>query len=226
MKHAVAASSLLAIAAASPQFGGGNHGPQNGGGDSNHGPGGNGGAWSGAPSCVSDIWGDLRNGDNNANDWSSYCTGDALNDLNSRVADSDCDDSDKEAVYQVIAQACANAGETPTASPQATFSATSGKPFPISGSNGGPWGGRHGDWTSKSSLWQSWTSAHPTPAVTDSAAWSSWSTAAKSDWSSWASANGVPVTALGGAGPFPFGGPGRFFQCGFPLNSALVVPLG
>lgn len=207
MKHAIAASSLLALAAASPQFGGGNHGGPNGD-DSNRGPGANGGgAWSGAPSCISDIWGDV--GKDNNNDWSSFCTGDALNDLNSRVADSDCDDSDKEAVYQVIAQACANAGQTPTASPQATFSATSGKPLPFSGSIGGPWGGKQGDWTSKSLQWQSWTSAYPTPTVTDSAAWSSWSSAAKSDWTSWASANGVPVTALGG-GAFPLGGPGRF----------------
>ena len=119
----------------------------------------------------------------------------------------------------------ANAGATATASQQATWSATSGKNIPTSGSwNGGPggpsgpWRGgskNGGDWTTNSN-WQSWTSAHPTPAVTDAAAWSSWASSASwptasSDWSSWASAKGLPSAAISGGGfPFAFGGPGPF----------------
>lgn len=209
MKHAVAASSFLALAAASPQFGGGNQGPNgNHGGPNGGGYAGNaGGDWSSAPSCVSSCWQDLRNSNTDANDWSSFCTGDQLNTLNDCIANSDCDQTDKDATYQVIAQACANAGQSVSASPEATFSATSGKPsVPFSA---GPWGrfgngNGKGDWTTNSD-WQSWTSAHPTPTVTDSAAWNSWASSAKSDWSSWASVNGVPAASRGG---FPFGGPG------------------
>jgi len=219
MKYAIAASSLAAatLAAASPQFGNGigNHGP---GGNANNGDSSNwGGSWSGAPSCVSSCWQDLR-GDSTS--YSDFCTGDALNTLNSCIASSDCSDDDKESTYQVIAQGCANAGQTPTASQQATFSATSGKntPTPVAdGGNGGPWrggpgqGSKSGDWTTNSD-WQSWTSAHPTPTVTDSAAWSSWASSAgwptaSADWSSWASAKGWPA---GGAFPGAWGGPGPF----------------
>lgn len=220
MKYAIAASSLAAatLAAASPQFGNGNHGP---GGNGNNG--GNWGGWSGAPSCVSSCWQDLR-GDSTS--YSDFCTGDKLNTLNSCIADSNCSDDDKESTYQVIAQGCANAGATPTASQQATFSATSGKNTPTSGGPwngnggpGGPWRGGQGsktggDWTTNSN-WQSWTSAHPTPTVTDSAAWSSWYASAgwptaSSDWSSWASAKGWPTSVAGGPFPFAWGGPGPF----------------
>ena len=209
MKYSIAASSLAAatLAAASPQFGGGNRGNPNGD-NANMVNGGN-NNWNGAPSCVSSCWQDLR-GD--SNDYSDFCTGDKLNTLNSCIADSDCDQSDKDATYQVIAQGCANAGQTVTASPQATFSATSGKNLPTPG-GAGPWQGRGGDWTTNSE-WQSWTSAHPTPAVTDAAAWSSWASSASwptasSDWSSWASAKGLPSAVISGGGfPFAFGGPG------------------
>jgi hypothetical protein len=230
MKYAIAASSLAAatLAAASPQFGNGNHGPNGNNGANNWG-----GSWSGAPSCVSSCWQDLR-GDSTS--YSDFCTGDKLNTLNSCIASSDCSDADRESTYQVIAQGCANAGQTPTASQQATFSATSGKNIPTSGpwsggvgGPGGPWGGQGsktgGDWTTNSN-WQSWTSAHPTPTVTDSAAWSSWYASAgwptaSSDWSSWASAKGWPTSAVAG-GPFPFawGGPGPFFRS---LFSSSVV---
>lgn len=223
MKYAIAASSLAAatLAAASPQFGNGNHGPGGNGNNGNNG--GNWGGWSGAPSCVSSCWQDLR-GDSTS--YSDFCTGDKLNTLNSCIADSDCSDDDKESTYQVIAQGCANAGATPTASQQATFSATSGKNIPTSGGPwngnggpGGPWRGGQGsknggDWTTNSN-WQSWTSAHPTPTVTDSAAWSSWYASAgwptaSSDWSSWASAKGWPTSVAGGPFPFAWGGPGPF----------------
>lgn len=227
MKYAIAASSLAAasLAAASPQFGGGNRaGPGNG---ENGGPGGDGG-WNGAPSCVSDCWQDLR-GDYGS--FSDFCTGDTLNTLNSCIADSDCSDSDKDSTYQAIAQGCANAGQSVTASPQATFSATSGKNLPSPGFGepgaGGPWRGqgKGGDWTTNSD-WQSWTSAHPTPTVTDFAAWSSWASdagwpTASSDWSSWASAKGLP-TQSGGGFPFPFafGGPGPFSSVVYCLSFA------
>jgi hypothetical protein len=214
MKYAIAASSLAAasLAAASPQFGGGNHGPNGNGNNGNY------GAWSGAPSCVSSCWQDLQGSD--ASSYTDFCTGDKLNTLNSCIASSDCSDADKESTYQIIAQGCANAGQTPTASQQATFSATSGKNIPTPGSGngigGGPWqggqGSKSGEWTTNSD-WQSWTSAHPTPTATDSAAWSSWYSSAgwptaSSDWSSWASAKGLPTSAgvpfgfVGGSGPF------------------------
>jgi hypothetical protein len=210
MKYSIAASSLAAatLAAASPQFNGGNRGNSNGD-NTDMVNGGNNNNWSGTPSCVSSCWQDLR-GD--SSDYSDFCTGDKLNTLNSCIASSDCDQSDKDATYQVIAQGCANAGQTVTASPQATFSATSGKNLPTPG---GPWHGKGGDWTTNSE-WQSWTSAHPTPAVTDAAAWSSWASSASwptasSEWSSWASAKGLPSAAIsGGAFPFAFGGPGPF----------------
>jgi hypothetical protein len=202
MKYAIAASSLAAasLAAASPQFGAnGNHGPPNG--DNN------GAAWSGAPSCVSSCW---QNMSGDASSYSDFCTGDKLDTLNSCIASSSCSDADKEATYQVIAQGCANAGQTPTASQQASFSATSGKNLPTSGA--GPWRGGQskGDWRTNAD-WQSWTSAHPTPTASDSAAWSSWYASAgwptaSSDWSSWASAKDFPTSV--GAG-FP-GGPGPF----------------
>jgi hypothetical protein len=226
MKYAIAASSLAAatLAAASPQFGGGNRGP---GGNGDNGDNGNWGGWNGAPSCVSSCWQDLR-GDSNS--YTDFCTGDKLNTLNSCIADSDCSDSDKESTYQVIAQGCANAGQTPTASQQATFSATSGKDIPTSGSGngyGGPWrggqGNKGGDWTTNSD-WQSWTSAHPTPTVTDSAAWSSWYSSAgwptaSSEWSSWVSAKGLPTSAVVGGGfPFAFGGPGPFSSVVYCLS--------
>ena len=228
MKYSIAASSLAAatLAAASPQFGGGNRGAPNGdnadmvnGGNNGNNNNNNNNNWNGAPSCVSSCWQDLR-GD--SNDYSDFCTGDKLNTLNSCIAASDCDQSDKDATYQVIAQGCANAGQTVTASPQATFSVTSGKNLPTpggagrpNGGQGGPWQGKGGDWTTNSD-WQSWTSAHPTPAVTDAAAWSSWASSASwptasSDWSSWASAKGLPSAAISGGGfPFAFGGPGPF----------------
>jgi hypothetical protein len=209
MKYSIAASSLAAatLAAASPQMGGGNRGNPTS--DNTNMINGDNSNWNGAPSCVSSCWQDLR-GD--SSDYSDFCTGDKLNTLNSCIADSDCDQSDKDATYQVIAQGCANAGQTVTASPQATFSATSGKNLPTPG---GPWQGKGGDWTTNSE-WQSWTSAHPTPAVTDAAAWSSWASSASwptasSEWSSWASAKGLPSAAIsGGAFPFAFGGPGPF----------------
>jgi hypothetical protein len=216
MRYSIAASSLAAVtlAAASPQFGGGNRGAPNGD-NTNMVDGGN-NNWTGAPSCVSSCWQDLS-GD--SKDLSSFCTGDTLNTLNKCIADSSCDQSDKDSTYQMIAQGCANAGQTVTASPQATFSATSGKNLPTPGGagkpNGGPggdWRGKGGEWTTNSE-WQSWTSAHPTPAVTDAAA-----------WSSWASAKGLPSAAIGGGGfPFAFGGPGPFSSLALLLSELALL---
>ena len=230
MKYSIAASSLAAatLAAASPQFGGGNRGAPNGdntdlvnGGNNN---------WNGAPTCVSSCWQDLR-GDSNS--FSDFCTGDKLNTLNSCIADSDCDQSDKDATYQAIAQGCANAGQTVTAFPQATFSATSGKNLPTPGGagrpNGNPWQDKGGDWTTNSE-WQSWTSAHPRPTVTDAAAWSSWASSASwptasSDWPSWASAKGLPSAAISAGGfPFAFGGPGPFSSVVSLLSDLASLP--
>jgi hypothetical protein len=232
MRYSIAASSLAAatLAAASPQFGGGNRGAPNGD-NTNMVDGGN-NNWNGAPSCVSSCWQDLS-GD--SKDLSSFCTGDTLNTLNKCIADSSCDQSDKDSTYQMIAQGCANAGQTVTASPQATFSATSGKNLPTPGGagkpNGGPggdWRGKGGEWTTNSE-WQSWTSAHPTPAATDAAAWSSWASSASwptasSDWSSWASAKGLPSAAIGGGGfPFAFGGPGPFSSLALLLSELALL---
>lgn len=213
MKSAIAFGSLTAasLAAAAPQNFGNHGGPQNGANGGFQGAG-----WSGAPSCVSSCWQDLGS---NGGSYSDFCTGDKLNTLNSCISSSDCSDDDKEATYQVIAQGCANAGQTPTASQQATFSATSGKDTP----SGGPWRGGQGkgDWTTNSN-WQSWASANPTPTVTDSAAWSSWASSAgwptaSSEWSSWASANGLPTSVAGGI-PFAFGGPGPFSSAVYCLS--------
>jgi hypothetical protein len=239
MKYSIAASSLAAatLAVASPQFGGGNRGAPNGdNADMVNGGNNNNNNWNGAPSCVSSCWQDLR-GD--SNDYSDFCSGDKLNTLNKCIADSDCEQSDKDATYQVIAQGCANAGQTVTASQQATWSATSGKNLPTPGGAGrpnggpggpgGPWQGKGGDWTTNSE-WQSWTSAHPTPSVTDAAAWSSWASSASwptgsSDWSSWASAKGLPSAAISGGGfPFAFGGPGPFSSVVLLLSDLAFQP--
>jgi hypothetical protein len=198
MKYAIVASSLAAatLATASSYNGGGQYrGPPQG---------------NGAPSCLDSCWNDLHN-DNN---YADFCNGADLDTLNSCIAASDCTDADKESTYQVIAQGCANAGQTPTASQQATFSVTSGKNSPtpgFSGNHGGPWrGAATSQWISNSD-WQSWTSAHPTPTVTDSSAWSSWASSAgwptaSTEWSSWASAQGFPTSLppfVGGGLGFP-----------------------
>ena len=117
MKNTVYAASLLStLAAAVPQ------GPPGGFGPNGIGP------FAAFPSCVSSCWEDVRNSASgcSAGDYSCLCTGDAITSANSCIDSSSCSDSEKSDSYQAIAQLCANSGATVTASPEATWSATSG----------------------------------------------------------------------------------------------------
>jgi len=75
--------------------------------------------------------------------WECVCTDSvALDTLNSCVATACSNNTGAEAIYAAIAQACANAGKTVTAAPEATFSATSGGsawPSGWSSWGGAPW---------------------------------------------------------------------------------------
>jgi len=109
------------------------------------------------PSCANDCANDA----DFYNDPSGFCADDSkISSANSCIAKSSCSDSDKSTIYQFIAQACANTGATITAGPEATFSPTSGGPWPT-GTDGwgswskGPWG-TNGPWGSNSD-WTTWT---------------------------------------------------------------------
>jgi hypothetical protein len=111
-----AASALLSLAAAQPQ------GPPHGG------PPGGLGPFAAFPSCVDSCWQDIRNSASgcSAGDYSCLCTDDVITKANSCIEQSSCSASDKSSVYEAIAQLCANSGATVTASPEATWSVTSG----------------------------------------------------------------------------------------------------
>lgn len=78
------------------------------------------------PSCLSNCWSDIGTSDW-TNGLSSLCgNATAVNAINSCISGSSCDNSDKEGTYQVLAQICANSGHALSASPEASFHATSG----------------------------------------------------------------------------------------------------
>ena len=138
MKHAVAASSLLALAAAVPQGGPpGGWGPGNGGAP---------GIFGNFPSCLDSCRNSIRSSCNSG-DWQScVCDSSTISTGNQCIDSSSCSDSEKSDSYQAIAQMCANAGATVTAKPEATWSATSGGsnwPASWTGSGGWSWGGHH-----------------------------------------------------------------------------------
>ncbi|KAF2460498.1 hypothetical protein BDY21DRAFT_335578 [Lineolata rhizophorae] len=122
--------------------------------------------WFNGPDCASDCW-DLWDDDDC--DWSDNGPGGclcgnstAVDTVNSCIADSDCSDDDKSSIYQTIAQACVNLGTPVSATPEATYSVTSGGsswPTATWTSAGGNWGpgGPHGPWHSSSDGdWDDW----------------------------------------------------------------------
>ncbi|KAF2139379.1 uncharacterized protein K452DRAFT_360609 [Aplosporella prunicola CBS 121167] len=139
--------------------------------------------------------------------WKCLCNNNtALDKVNSCISSSsDCNDADKDASYQAIAQLCADAGSTVTASPEAKFSATSGgKSWPTSWS-GTSWG---------TSDWSSWVSAVSTGLPGAPTGWTggSWghgpgSQGADPSWTTkWSSGSG-PWTTDGPRGGRSHGGP-------------------
>lgn len=85
-------------------------------------------AGNGGPSCLGNCWAQLGSVSwSTGGGLSSLCSNaTAISTMNSCISSSSCDDSDKESTYQVIAQICANTGNAISASPEASFSATSG----------------------------------------------------------------------------------------------------
>lgn len=119
MKHTLAASTLFAaLAAASPQ---GPPGGAHGGPPSGFGP------FAAFPSCVDSCWSDVQSSCSSVSDYSCLCGSSVVDKANTCIASSSCSDSEKEQTYQAVAQLCANAGSPVSASPEATWSATSGK---------------------------------------------------------------------------------------------------
>jgi len=125
---AILLAATAALATASPQWGpDGQYGPDSNSNNDN-------GEWNGnddgfgALSCNTDCWTNaITNLDCSSGDISCLCgNSTAMADLDTCIASSSCDSTDKEDTYQALAQVCANVGETVTASPEATFSATSG----------------------------------------------------------------------------------------------------
>ncbi|TKA65988.1 hypothetical protein B0A49_11873 [Cryomyces minteri] len=87
----------------------------------------------------------------------------AIANINSCVSSSSCSASDKQGIYQAIAQLCANAGSTVTAAPEASYSATSGgNAYPTSLWSSG----------ANSANWGSWVSAVSTNLPGPPAGWS------------------------------------------------------
>ncbi|PSK51620.1 hypothetical protein B9Z65_2887 [Elsinoe australis] len=114
------------------------------------------------PSCLSNCTNDLGGVNWAQGGLTSLCgNGTAVDTVNSCVADSDCSDSDKQSTYQVIAQICANAGSPVSASPEATYSATSGGTNYPTGT---------GSWASYASMFSTLTGA-PSAVPTGAGGW-------------------------------------------------------
>ncbi|KAF2226611.1 cytochrome P450 [Elsinoe ampelina] len=89
------------------------------------GPGGWGGA--GLPSCFDNCDDDLSTINFSQGGLTTLCANTTLVDtVNTCISTSNCSTTDKQNTYQALAQICANAGSPLTASPEATYSATSG----------------------------------------------------------------------------------------------------
>ncbi|KAF4552349.1 Hypothetical protein D9617_10g073300 [Elsinoe fawcettii] len=146
MKFSTISSASALLAATSVAAEGGPWGGKGG-------PGGPG--FGGLPSCLSNC--DNISGGVN---WSqggltSLCGNSTLVDaVNSCVASSSCNSTDKQNTYQVLAQICANAGSPLTASPEATYSATSGGTNYPTGT---------GQWASYASAFSTMTNAPNAP---------------------------------------------------------------
>lgn len=80
------------------------------------------------PSCMSSCWTKVQDQCNN-NNWGPdcFCGSSAISTANSCIENSSCGEAEKSGSYQTIAQLCANAGKSVTASPEGTWSATSGE---------------------------------------------------------------------------------------------------
>lgn len=184
MKSTTAATLLAGTTLAAAQGWGGSGGGWGG-------PGGAPGGFANFPSCASDALSNARNTCSSFS-YSCLCGENTVSTLNSGLASSSCSSDDKDQVYQAIAQLCANVGTTLTASPEATWSATSGgNAWPSAWSTGtwsqggGPWGagggwnpsdgapfggngwgpwGSSGSWTS--GPWTSWWNNGDCPAST------------------------------------------------------------
>lgn len=147
MKHAIAASTLLVLAAQAKPQGGPPNGPP--GGPPGGGPPMGLGPFAAFPSCASSCWSSIANTCSSPTDYSCFCSDGVVNSANTCIANN-CDGSDQEEVYQAVAQLCANAGATPTAKAEATWSATSGgSAWPAGWTtsawpSGGPWGPGNG----------------------------------------------------------------------------------
>lgn len=101
----------------------------------------------GLPSCLSSCF--TSNTACSYGDISCYCNATSISNINSCIDGSSCGSSDKEGAYEAIAQLCVNSGASVTASPEASFSATSG---------GSAWPTQ---WTTDgyyASAWSSWKS--------------------------------------------------------------------
>ncbi|KAK4615565.1 hypothetical protein CLAFUW4_10614 [Fulvia fulva] len=192
MKHTLAASALIALAAARPQWAGPS-GADRGNWAGQSGP------FGGFPSCVDACR------DNNADysDYNNLCdSNDNLNTLNTCVDASSCSDAEKSHVKQAIVQLCANAGATITAAPFASYSATSGKLIQPTGGVG------HGGRGGPPGQWGAWARSNGvTGWPTASSEWSSWAVAnglptASAEWQSWASQHGCAPGGGPGRGPF------------------------
>nr|POE51709.1 hypothetical protein CFP56_25916 [Quercus suber] len=198
MKSAIAASTLVVLAAAQP-------------------PSFFGGPFAGSASCFSDC------ARPSASSFSDLCSdASAIDTVNNCISSSSCSDDEKSNTYQAIAQWCANAGVTVTASPEATFSATSGAtswpsgwstvsgdpfggpwggagwngadghgPFGDGAANGwGPWAGQStGSWTA--GPWTSWWGDNACPPST----WPGWTSGSWSTSAPWTSWPGCTATA-------------------------------
>ena len=129
-----AASGLLALAAAQPPAGWHGHGGPPGGGPMG-GP--MGGPFAAFPSCVSSCWSDISSQCSSYTDYSCLCGASTISKANACIQKAGCSNSDKEDTYKAVDQLCANAGVTVTASPEATWSATSGESANVTGARTG-----------------------------------------------------------------------------------------
>ena len=166
----VAASTLLSLAAA--------QGPPHG-----FGPGGM-SPFAAFPSCVSNCYNQVRSSasDCSAGDYSCLCTGDTITTLNSCIDSSSCSASEKSDTYEAIAQLCANAGSSVTASPEATWSATSGgSAWPTAWTT-------NSAWTSVVSQWGGAPGGGP-PGWNNNGGWGPFGSGTAHGWGPWAASS-------------------------------------
>ncbi|KIV85465.1 hypothetical protein PV11_01158 [Exophiala sideris] len=140
--------------------------------------------------------------------WDCLCSNQtAISQLNTCVATSCTNSTDQEAIFGAVAQLCANAGVTVTASQEASFSATSGGSAWPSQITAAPGFGPGGNWNS--GAWSSWISAASTGLPSAPSGWNG-----QGGW-------GGPGAWGGHGGPgsgAPFGGPWGTLASGIPCG--------